>query len=94
MFVRWDGRELHPSNDVSKRFGEHTALADLRPIRLHDLRHTYATIALSNGVPITVVSRRLGHATVSATLDIYSHCLPTDDSAAVAAKVAGLILGA
>jgi integrase len=93
VFVRSDGRGLHPSNDVSKRFSEHAALADLRPIRLHDLRHTYATIALSNGVPITVVSRRLGHATVSVTLDIYSHCLPTDDSAA-AAKVAGLILGA
>ena len=73
-------------------FTEHARTAGLPRIRLHDLRHTYATIALSNGVPITVVSRRLGHATVSVTLDIYSHCMPTDDSDA-AAKVAGVILG-
>ena len=92
VFVRLDGRELQPTNDVTAVFTEHARTAGLPRIRLHDLRHTYATIALSNGVPITVVSRRLGHATVSVTLDIYSHCMPTDDSDA-AAKVAGVILG-
>ena len=50
------------------------------------------TTGLTGGVPITVVSRRLGHASVSITLDVYSHVLPTDDTDA-AAKVAGLILG-
>lgn len=92
VFARPDGRELHPTNDVTDTFREHCADAGLPRIRLHDIRHTYATIALSNGVPITVVSRRLGHATVSITLDIYSHCMPTADGEA-AAKVAGLILG-
>lgn len=93
VFVRPDGRGLHPTNDVSARFTAHCGDAGLPKIRLHDVRHTYATLALSNGVPITVVSRRLGHATVSITLDVYSHCMPTDDREA-AAKVAGLILGA
>ncbi|MDP8928006.1 MAG: tyrosine-type recombinase/integrase [Actinomycetota bacterium] len=70
-----------------------TAGTGLPKIRLHDVRHTYATLALSSRVPITVVSRRLGHATVSITLDVYSHCMPSDDPEA-AAKVAGLILEA
>ena len=44
-------------------------------IRLHDLRHTSATLALKAGVHPKVVSERLGHATVSITLDLYSHVL-------------------
>lgn len=92
MFVWEDGRELHPKI-VSRWFGEHVTAAGLSSIRLHDVRHTYATVALSAGVPITIVSRRLGHATVSITLDVYSHVLPTDDGDA-AVKVAGIILGA
>ena len=51
-------------------------------IRLHDLRHTQATILLEQKVPITTVSRRLGHAKVSTTLDIYSHVLPGQDEKA------------
>jgi integrase len=92
VFCWEDGRELHPAR-VSRWFTEHAAAAGLPAIRLHDVRHAFATVALSNGVPITVVSRRLGHATVSITLDVYSHVLPTDDGAA-AVKVAGIILGA
>jgi len=42
-------------------------------IRLHDLRHTWATLALQNGVHVKVVQERLGHASATITLDIYSH---------------------
>jgi integrase len=48
----------------------------LRPIRFHDLRHTCATLLLSKDVNPKVVSEMLGHASVSITLDIYSHLLP------------------
>lgn len=44
----------------------------------HDLRHTYATTALMHGVPVEVVSKILGHARVSITLDIYRHVLDTE----------------
>jgi integrase len=91
LFVREDGAEPHP-NRVSRWFGDHATAAGLPTIRLHDLRHTYATVALSSGEPITVVSRRLGHATVSITLDVYSHVLPTDDRD-TASRVATAILG-
>jgi integrase len=42
--------------------------------RIHDLRHTHATMLLRQGVHPKVVQERLGHANVSITLDIYSHC--------------------
>ena len=54
----------------------------LPPLVLHGLRHTSATIALSAGVPIIVVSDRLGHSKVSITLDVYGHTIPTDEAAA------------
>ena len=50
---------------------------------LHTLRHTHATLRLKAGTPITEVSRRLGHARVSTTLDVYSHAIPADDLAIV-----------
>jgi len=61
-------------------------------IRLHDLRHTYATAALEAGVPLKTVSTRLGHASIAITGDIYSHVRVEVDQAA-ADLVAGLILG-
>jgi len=44
--------------------------------RIHDLRHSAATLLLSRGVPIKVVSEMLGHADVSITLSVYAHVLP------------------
>jgi integrase len=63
--------------------------AGLPPIRFHDLRHTCATILLSRGVHAKLVQELLGHATISITLDTYSHVLPgMDDGIAVAMGVA------
>ncbi|MBI3159849.1 MAG: tyrosine-type recombinase/integrase [Chloroflexi bacterium] len=45
-------------------------------IRFHDLWHTAATLMLLNGIPVMIVSRRLGHSKPSVTLDIYGHYLP------------------
>jgi integrase len=52
-------------------------MAGLPPIRFHNLRHTSASILLNQGVPVITVSRRLGHAKASITLDIYGHLIPT-----------------
>ena len=60
--------------------------AGVDPIRMHALRHTHASILLSNKVPVLVVSKRLGHSTTAMTMNIYAHVLEED---AVAA--AGLI---
>jgi integrase len=56
------------------------------------LRHSYATAALTAGIPAKVISERLGHAGIAITLDRYSHVLPSVDEHA-AATVANLILG-
>ena len=62
-------------------------------IRLHDLRHTMATIMLRDRENVKVVSERLGHASVTVTLSVYSHVLPGDQRQA-AARFAALVAGA
>jgi integrase len=59
--------------------------AGLPLIRFHDLRHTAATLMLLKGIHAKVVSEMLGHATVSITLDLYSHVLPDLQREAAAA---------
>jgi integrase len=67
--------------------------ADLPNIRLYDLRHTAATLALVAGVSPKVVSEQLGHASVAFTLEVYSHVLPhMQDEAAM--RVEALIMAA
>jgi integrase len=51
--------------------------AGLPHIRFHDLRHTAASLLLNHGIPVIIVSRRLGHAKPSITLDIYGHLVPS-----------------
>ena len=66
---------------------------DAARIRLHDLRHTHATLALRAGIHPKVVSERLGHATIAITLDTYSHAIPAMQEEA-AARIAELVFAA
>lgn len=84
VFTDPEGQPLHP-NTVSARWGRAVKAAGLPPIRLHGARHSYATLALSAGVPLLLVSRRLGHASLAITSDLYGHVLRSDDEAAVEA---------
>jgi integrase len=90
VFILENGEPYHPER-VSKLFAQAAKQAGLPRIRLHDLRHTYATLALSAGVHPKVISERLGHASIAITLDCYSHCLPTLSEEA-AARVAALVV--
>lgn len=91
VFCRPDGGPLHPER-FSRTFVEQAARAGLPPIRLHDLRHSWATLALSAGVHPKVAQERLGHATIGITLGTYSHVTNGMQSDA-AALVAGLMTG-
>jgi integrase len=91
VFTWPDGRPLHPER-FSRWFEQHARAAGLPKIRLHDVRHSYATAALAAGIPAKVVSERLGHANIAITMDTYSHVLPGLDAQA-AGTVARLILG-
>lgn len=94
VFCRADGMPWHPGG-FSAEF--HHFMRNLGVVaRFHDLRHTHATQLLKRGVPISVVSERLGHAKASITLDVYSHVLPSMQQQAaekvgeMMAEVAGL----
>lgn len=96
MFTREDGHPIHPER-LSKWFDKardnaRKADAELPVITLHGLRHSHATALLRAGVPIRVVSQRLGHASVNVTLGTYGHVLPGDDEAA-AVTAASLLDG-
>jgi integrase len=69
---------------VKREFRKLLAAAGLSPIRLYDLRHTAATLAVAAGVSVKVISDQLGHASISFTLERYSHVLPSmkDEAAA------------
>lgn len=76
-----DGRHVDPMR-VTLEFRRAVRASGLPTLHLHSLRHTHASLLLAKGVPIKVVSERLGHATVALTLDIYAHVLPAQDGAA------------
>lgn len=78
VFTDHAGRPLSPQR-ITHRFRRLVRRLDVPTIRLHDLRHSHATLLLAAGVPIKVVSERLGHATIALTLDTYAHVLPAMD---------------
>jgi len=93
-----DGSVRHPER-FSRRFvsavvSARKALGEdkISRIRLHDLRHTHATLLLRDGVPIKVVSERLGHANAMITLGVYAHVMPGMQAEA-AAKFGALLSG-
>jgi len=91
VFCRVDGTMLHPER-LSESFEDRSRQLGLPKIRLHDLRHGWATMALAAGVHPKVVQERLGHASISITLDTYSHVtVGLHDDAAE--RVAGLVFG-
>ncbi len=70
-----DGGLVHPDS-FSNTFDRLVATAGVSRIRLHDLRHTYATLALMAGMHPVVLAERLGHSTVATTMDLYAHVTP------------------
>ena len=58
-------------------------MVNIRKIKIHDFRHSYAIFLLSNGVPITVISKRLGHSDISMTLNVYSHLISEDEDKSI-----------
>jgi integrase len=89
IFTSTIGTPMDPRNLV-RIFKALLQQAGLPDIRFHDLRHTAATLMLQQGVHPKVVQERLGHSSITLTLDTYSHVLPTLQEDA-AAKLEGLL---
>jgi integrase len=89
VFTRIDGTDLHPGY-VTTHFFRLSRRAGLPPIRLHDLRHGAATLALAGGANLKVVQEMLGHASIAITADTYTSVLP--DVAREAAEAAARLV--
>ena len=81
IFTRMDGSTLNP-DELTKWFRKFNQAHNLPKVNLHSLRHTNATLMISAGTDIRTVSKRLGHAQTSTTMNIYSHAIKSADEAA------------
>src|SRR5699024_12522767 len=68
------------ANTIVKRYNRYINKSGVKRIRLHDIRHSHASYLINNGYDIQIVSKRLGHAKVSMTLDNYSHLYPNTEN--------------
>jgi integrase len=84
VFAAGNGSPLRP-DEATKRFVELCDEAGVRRVRLHDLRHGRASLLLAAGVDIAVVSKILGHGSISITADTYIHLLEGVGAAAAEA---------
>ena len=78
-----DGSPLRP-NSITRAWQTAARGAGVKVIRLHDARHTHASIMLKQGIHPKIVQERLGHSTIQMTLDTYSHVAPGLQAAAAA----------
>jgi integrase len=92
VFTRTDGSALHPDL-FTQTFARRVRRTAVPRIRLHDLRHTHASLLLQAGVSPKIVSERLGHATVAFTMQVYAHVVPGMQADAAAA-FGNLVFGA
>jgi len=93
VFAAENGEPAMENNILRRHFKPLLKSAGLPDIRMYDLRHTHATLLLKAGENPKVVSERLGHASITLTLDTYSHVLP-DMQEAAAEKIEGMLFDA
>lgn len=72
LFIFGGNKLIYPST-INRRKLEACKKFNVRPITLHQFRHSHATLLINNKIPATEVSRRLGHSNVSTTLNVYCH---------------------
>jgi len=76
LFSNEEGSWLDMSNLRNRHFKTCLKKAGLHQRRFHDLRHTFASLLLTNGAPIAYVSEQMGHASIQLTVKLYGHLQP------------------
>jgi integrase len=92
VFCNEDGTPLDPDNFAHRDWARALRRAELRRIRFHDLRHTYASLLIAQGAHPKYIQAQLGHASIQTTLDRYGHLMP-DAHTAEAQKLDRLVFG-
>ncbi len=81
IFTNEEGAPLHP-DALTKWFHRFVSKNSFPDVHIHSLRHTYASLMIADGTPLVVVSKRMGHAQVSTTANIYAHVISSADEKA------------
>ncbi|MBQ9854338.1 MAG: tyrosine-type recombinase/integrase [Bacilli bacterium] len=68
---------------MGRKKSKYCEKANVKKIRINDFRHSHASLLLSKNVPITVISKRLGHSDIDLTLNVYSHMISKDEDKVV-----------
>jgi integrase len=76
VFASPDGQPIDPDNFMKRDWARALRRANLRRIRFHDLRHTYASLLIAQGAHPKYIQAQLGHASIQTTLDRYGHLMP------------------
>lgn len=79
----FDGLNPLSPTIVGRKKNKYCELTNVKKIRIHDFRHSHATLLISLKVHITVISERLGHSDINMTLNRYSHMIPNDETKAI-----------
>lgn len=83
VFITTDGTLLNEGHLRDRMWYKLLTKAGLRHIRLHDLRHTFASLLIHHGESLVYVKEQLGHHSIKVTVDIYGHLMPSGNKAAV-----------
>ena len=83
VFANEAGNPLDPDNFRSRVWPKLLAKAGLRKVRIHDLRHTYASLLIAQGESLAYVKDQMGHHSIRVTVDTYGHLVPGRNKAAV-----------
>jgi integrase len=83
VFTNEAGRMLDPENFRNRVWLKLLAKAGMRRIRIHDLRHTFASLLIQQGESLAYVKEQMGHHSIRVTVDVYGHLVPGGNKAAV-----------
>ena len=83
VFLSEEGTHLDPGNLRVRVWAKLLTKAELRHVRLHDLRHTYASLLIQQGESLAYVKEQMGHHSIKITVDTYGHLMPGGNKAIV-----------
>jgi integrase len=83
VFLSKEGTPLDPGNLRTRVWAKLLTKAELRHVRLHDLRHIYASLLIQQGESLAYVKEQMGHHSIKLTVDTYGHLMPGGNKAAV-----------